>query len=386
MRFILFFFLLFTIACTAQNIDHLKVGAECTSSYYSLLGDKNIGLVVNQSSLVNNKHLVDVLLENNFSIERIFSPEHGFRGKADAGEKVNSSIDEKTGIPIVSLYGSNKKPKPDQLAGIDIVLFDLQDVGVRFYTYISTMHYVMEACADKNIPFIVLDRPNPNGDYFDGPVLEPDYNSFVGMHPIPIVHGLTVGELAMMINGESWLSDSLTCDLSVIKMKGWNHSTKYKLPIKPSPNLPNYNSIRLYPSLCLFEPTQISIGRGTYSPFEILGFPNSSIGNYTFTPQSIDGMSKFPKHENVECNGLDLRNSSNQSTFSLDYLLQFYIAYPDKSEFFTNKRFFNLLVGNSSLIQQLKEGKSELEIRASWQDDLSKYSKLRDKYLLYPKE
>ncbi|WP_075602232.1 exo-beta-N-acetylmuramidase NamZ family protein [Saccharicrinis aurantiacus] len=386
MRFILFFLLLFTIACTAQNIDHLKVGAECTSSYYSLLGDKNIGLVVNQSSLVNNKHLVDVLLENNFSIERIFSPEHGFRGKADAGEKVNSSIDEQTGIPIVSLYGSNKKPKPDQLAGIDIVLFDLQDVGVRFYTYISTMHYVMEACADKNIPFIVLDRPNPNGDYFDGPVLEPDYKSFVGMHPIPIVHGLTVGELAMMINGESWLSDSLTCDLSVVKMNGWNHSTKYKLPIKPSPNLPNYNSIRLYPSLCLFEPTQISIGRGTYSPFEILGFPNSSIGNYTFTPQSIDGMSKYPKHENVECKGLDLRNSSNQSSFSLDYLLQFYRAYPDKSEFFTNKRFFNLLVGNSSLIQQLKEGKSELEIRASWQDDLSKYSKLRDKYLLYPKE
>ncbi len=382
---LLFIFFLCTVSCLSQSDEeNLQVGAQQTNVYLPMLQGKNVALVVNQSSLIDHTHLVDSLLTLGVHVKTIFSPEHGFRGNADAGEKVKSSVDSKTGLPIVSLYGNNKKPKPEQLKNIDAVVFDLQDVGVRFYTYISSMHYVMEACAEMGIEFVVLDRPNPNGDYFDGPVLQAKYKSFVGMHPIPVVHGLTVGELAEMINGEGWLKDSVRCRLTVVKMAHYTHDTKYELPIKPSPNLPNYQSIRLYPSLCFFEPTQISIGRGTYFPFQVVGFPNSEVGDFSFTPVSIDGMAKKPKHENEVCTGLDLRKDTFEKGFTLKYLIDFYTAYPDKEAFFTNAAFFNLLGGNGVLIQQIRDGKTEAEIRASWQSDLIEYGLLRKKYLLYP--
>ncbi len=381
----IFVCLLCTLSCISQEeANNIKVGAERTDAYLPLLKGKNVALVVNQSSMINDTHLVDSLISLQVDIRKIFSPEHGFRGNADAGEQVKSSVDTKTCLPIVSLYGNNKKPKPEQLEGIEVVVFDLQDVGVRFYTYISTMHYVMEACAELGIDFIVLDRPNPNGDYFDGPVLQTKYKSFVGMHPIPVVHGLTVGELAEMINNEGWLNEGEKCSLTVIKMQNWTHDTKYELPVKPSPNLPNYTSIRLYPSLCFLEPTQISIGRGTYFPFQVIGFPNSTVGDFSFSPKSIDGMAKNPKHQDEICTGLDLRMDTLASGFSLKYFMEFYKAYPDKEAFFTNPSFFNLLAGNGTLIQQIKEGKSEAEIRASWKQDLQEYGQLRKKYLLYP--
>lgn len=368
-------------SCTkAQDV---KVGAEQMEAYLPLLQNKNIALVVNQTSMVKQTHLVDTLISKGANIKQIFAPEHGFRGEADAGEVVKNGKDLKTGIDIVSLYGKNKKPSIEQLQDIDLVIFDIQDVGVRFYTYISTMHYAMEACAENNIPFLILDRPNPNGHYIDGPILEPEYNSFVGMHPIPVVHGLTVGELAQMINGEGWLKDKIKCELHIIPVKGWIHSQAYELPVKPSPNLPNATAINLYPSLCFFEPTVISIGRGTLFPFQAIGTPFQETGEFSFTPISTPGMSKYPKHENKVCHGLDLRTSPPLSQINLEYLISFYQNHHQKEDFFTNPDFFNLLAGNKTLQEQLKTGATCQEIRFSWKSGLENFRKTTKKHSLY---
>lgn len=352
---------------------------------FTFFKGKKVGMLVNHTSLIDDRHLVDSLLSRGIYIHTIFAPEHGFRGTADAGEHVKTGVDPKTGISIISLYGANKKPLPDQINDLDVVLFDIQDVGVRFYTYISSMHYMMEACAEHDVKFIVLDRPNPNGDYFDGPVLENDFHSFVGMHPIPIVHGLTVGELAQMINQEGWLSGGKKCDLEVIKVKNYSHQMPYPLPVKPSPNLPNALSIRLYPSLCFFEATEVSVGRGTHMPFQIIGYPDSIFGTYIFTPRSIDGMSKNPIQLDRVCYGVDLRNvETTNHRFTLKYFLDFYNKPGYAEALVTRERWFNLLAGTDRLLQQIKSGASEKEIRASWEPELAAYKILRDRYLLYP--
>lgn len=358
----------------------LILAAERFGKYLSILENKNVGLLVNPSSKIGNTHLVDTLLALGVKVKKVYAPEHGFRGKADAGENVDNEIDSKTGLPIISLYGNNKKPTPEQLADIDVLIFDIQDVGVRFFTYISTMHYAMEACAENNKKFIVLDRPNPNGDYVAGPVLQKGFESFIGMHPIPVVHGLTVGELALMINGEKWLKDSLICDLKVIRMKNYYHKKPYLLPVKPSPNLPNHQAVRLYPSLCFFEGTLMSVGRGTDFPFQVIGYPDSTMGNFQFQPRSIEGMSKYPLYEGKLCFGEDFRKVKN-TTFSIGHLIDFYQKFRDKNKFFTN--FFNKLAGNSVLQEQIKQGMTEDAIKATWQADLDTYKKIRKKYLLY---
>lgn len=357
--------------------------AECLKDYLPILDNKKVGLLINHTSMVEDKHLLDVLLENGIDIEVIFAPEHGFRGKADAGEKVNDTIDAKTNIPIISLYGKNRKPTDDSVSGLDIVIFDVQDVGVRFYTYISTMHYMMEACARNNILFLVLDRPNPNGDYIDGPILEEEFKSFVGMHPIPVVHGLTPGELARMINGERWLNDSLKCQLKVIPVKNYSHKMSYRLPVKPSPNLPNNLSIRLYPSLCFFEATEISIGRGTYFPFQVIGYPDSTFGSFSFTPASIEGMSKYPKQENKKCFGNDLRNESLNHKMILRYIIDYYRKWKSSEPFFSRSRWMDLLSGTDKLRKQIESGMSENAIKETWKAELEKYKNIRKKYLIY---
>jgi uncharacterized protein YbbC (DUF1343 family) len=363
--------------------EKLATGADQLDKLLPLLKDKRVALLVNNTSLIGKSHLADTLLDSGVIIKKIFAPEHGFRGTSDAGEQVKDGVDVRTGIPLISLYGKNKKPTSEQLQDIDIVVFDIQDVGVRFYTYISTMHYVMEACAENNKILIVLDRPNPNGSYIDGPVLEPEFRSFLGMHTIPLVHGLTVGELAQMINGESWLADQRKCLLKVITMLHWTHSDSYSLPAKPSPNLPNDQAIRLYPSLGLFEGTVISVGRGTEMPFQILGHPDLQNMPFEFTPVSIPGMSKNPPHENKICHGIDLRSISFEPHLTLKYLLDFYQAFPDKNKFFDNAS-FDKHMGTSKMRQQIVSGLKEDEIRASWQPDLEKYKHIREKYLLYP--
>ena len=376
------------VGCTSfhQVEAQITPGANCFSEYIHLLKNKRVALLVNHASVVDDVHLVDTLLSYDISITTIFAPEHGFRGTKDAGENISDQIDLKTGIPIVSLYGDNKKPSPKQLSNVDLVIFDLQDVGVRFYTYISSMHYMIEACAENGKSLIILDRPNPNGDYFAGPILQPKYKSFVGMHPIPVVHGLTVGELSNMINEEGWLKEDLRCHLKVVKVKNWNHDSVYVLPIKPSPNLPNHNSIRLYPSLCFFEATNVSIGRGTYFPFQVIGFPDKEAGEFSFTPVSIEGMAKKPKQKDIKCYGIDLRNHKDQNKLDLSYFLSFYNAYGTHSQFDLNDRWFNLLAGNSQLLKDIKAGLSLEDIEKGWQDELRTYSILRDKYLLYQKE
>ena len=374
-----------SMACqvkTETSQQPLTIGAALFESYLPLLNNKNVALIVNQTSMVGNTHLVDTLISREINIVKIFAPEHGFRGSADAGEHVEDGVDVKTNIPIISLYGNHKKPTEDDLANIDIVIFDIQDVGVRFYTYISTMHLAMEACAEQSKKFIVLDRPNPNGHYIAGPVLDMKFKSFVGMHPIPIVHGLTIGELAQMINEEKWLSNSSNCDLSVIKMKGYTHNTKYKLPVKPSPNLPNSRSIDLYPSLCLLEPTVMSIGRGTTFPFQVVGYPDSTYGDFRFKPVSIIGASKYPKHENKDCYGEDLREAPSDTKFSVSWLIKYYNEYSD-STFITSESFFDKLAGGSSLREQLQKGLTLEEIEESWRVELNKYEQLRQKHLLY---
>ena len=307
------------------EIKRIIVGAERSELYLPFLKDKRIALVVNQTSMVDTMHLVDFLLSKNINVKKIFAPEHGFRGNIDRGKHFNNNIDKKTGLPIIAMYGKNRKPKAEQLKDIDVVVFDIQDVGVRFFTYISSMHYVMEACAENNKKVIILDRPNPLGDYVDGPVLKPKFKSFVGMHQIPVVHGLTIGELALMINEEGWLKNGVKCDLEIIKMQNYNHSIHYYLPIKPSPNLPNDISIRLYPSLCFFEATNVSIGRGTKFPFQVIGYPNKKFGNFTFTPKDIPGMQINPLHENEVCYGINLQNSNPDTIyFSLKYIIVLY--------------------------------------------------------------
>lgn len=366
--------------------EPIKVGANQTANYLKLLQGKRVGVVGNQSSVIfNNKgytHLVDSLVSLNIDVKKVFSPEHGFRGTADAGEKIQDGLDAKTGLPIVSLYGDNKKPKPDQLKGLDILVFDIQDVGVRFYTYISTLHYVMEACAEANIPLLILDRPNPNGHYVDGPILEKANTSFVGMHPIPIAHGMTIGEYAKMINGEKWLKNGVQCPLTVIPIENYTHQMAYSLPIKPSPNLPNDQSIALYPSLCFFEGTNVSVGRGTNKQFQIFGSPelDKNYFDFSFTPQPNEG-AKTPPQQGKLCYGTDLSQSIVKPGLNLQYLIDAYTHTANKSKFFNS--FFVKLAGTSKLQEQIEKGLSENEIKASWTKGLNDFKQVREKYLLY---
>jgi uncharacterized protein YbbC (DUF1343 family) len=370
-------FLLITTFSLAQP----KTGAEQIESYLPLLINKKVGLVINHTSLVGNTHLLDTLLRLKVNVKKIFAPEHGFRGNADAGAEVNNEIDPQSKLPIISLYGKNKKPTSEQLSDIDILIFDIQDVGVRFYTYISTLHYVMEACAENNKFLLILDRPNPNGMYTDGPILQGELQSFVGMHPIPVVHGLTVGELANMIVGEAWLKTTKKLKFKVITCQNYTHLDKYSLPVAPSPNLPNDLSIALYPSLCLFEGTPISVGRGTPYPFQVIGAPTSVLGSFTFVPKSTMGKASQPLYQDQLCFGLDLRNNQPEYQFSLKYLIDFYHLYPDKEKYFTP--FFDKLIGNPNIKNLIKEGKSEENIRKTWELELKEYKKLRKKYLFY---
>lgn len=365
----------------------LRIGAERIDVITRLLEGKRVGLVVNQTSIIEktHTHLLDTLLSIGIDVRKVFAPEHGFRGTADAGQEIKDSRDVKTGVPIISIYGKNKKPSADQLADLDILVFDIQDVGARFYTYISTMHYVMEACAENHKPLVVLDRPNPN-DFVDGPVREESQRSFVGVDPLPILHGLTVGELAWMINEEGWLESTPdTCQLRIVKMENWKHGDPYWLPVKPSPNLPNDQSIRLYPSLCFFEGTNISVGRGTYYPFQMLGAPDKRYGEFSFTPQSLPGFDTNPLHKDKTCYGVDLREYPFEGGLSLRFLLDFYEKADYKQAFFFSRpQWFDLLAGTKELRFQIIRGLSEEEIRASWQPELEQYKAKRKKYLLYP--
>jgi uncharacterized protein YbbC (DUF1343 family) len=364
-----------------------KPAAEDLSRYISHLEGKKVGLTANHTTLVgNNEHLLDILLKNNINVVKIYAPEHGFRGTAGAGEIVNHSKDQRTGIPIISLYGNNKKPSKEQLKGIDCMVFDMQDVGARFYTYLSTMHYIMEACAENGIPLIVLDRPNPNGFYIDGPVLESECKSFIGMHRIPVVHGMTLGELALMINSEKWLAEGRKCKLTVIPCIDYTHKSKYRLPVPPSPNLPDMQSVYLYPSLCLFEGTPLSVGRGTDFPFKVIGHPgfkNNKKYSFSFTPVTSDGKIK-PLFEGQTCYGKDFRNldMNNISEINLEWIIEVYNDYNSKKDFF--KPIFRKLAGNNNLQKQITERKTVEEIRQSWQKDLDEYKAKRKKYLLYP--
>jgi len=370
---------------TIKTIDDLKIGSYRTSEYLPLLKGKSVAVVANQSSFIKNTHLVDSLLSLKISIKKVFGPEHGFRGIVDAGEKVKSEKDAKTGLNIISLYGKNKKPSAEQLKDVDIVIFDIQDVGVRFYTYLSTLHYVMEACAENNKQLIILDRPNPNGYFIDGPVLETNYKSFLGLHPVPLVYGLTIGEYAQMINGEGWLKDGIKCNLKIITIENYTHNDFYELALKPSPNLPNMSSVYLYPSLGLFEGTVVSVGRGTDLPFQVIGHPTLEKWNYTFTPSPKTGATE-PKYNGQLCKGYNLSDFGNDfiknyKQVYLFWLIGIYQNTPDKTTFFDQN--FNYHAGNATLQQQIKEGKSEAEIRKTWQADLNKFKTIRKKYLLY---
>lgn len=380
---ILFFLLVSLFSFQFVQAENLRCGADRPELYLSRLKNKRVGLVVNQSSMVGQQHLLDFLLEKHVRVRTIFCPEHGFRGDADAGELINDEKDSQTGLPVISLYGKNKKPDEHQLKGLDVLVFDIQDVGVRFYTYLSTLHYIMEAAAEQRLEVLVLDRPNPNGDYVAGPVLDPAFRSFVGMHPIPVVHGCTLGEMALMINGERWLKDSVVCELSVIPVAGYTHRMRYSLPVKPSPNLPNDLSIRLYPSLCFFEATQMSIGRGTSFPFQVVGYPDPKMGNFQFTPQSIPGMAKEPKHEAKTCFGADLRNSPADEYFNLNLFLEYYHKFQEEGDFLDRPEWFNLLAGTDSVLTLIRQGADWPALEASWQPALEKYKDMRKKYLLY---
>jgi uncharacterized protein YbbC (DUF1343 family) len=378
------FLLMLTVwACTSQGQPTvMQTGADQMPAVLQALQGKRVALMVNQTSRVGKAHLVDSLQASGISIVKIFAVEHGFRGQADAGEVVKNSTDAQTGLAIVSLYGSNKKPSAQHLSDVDIVVFDIQDVGARFYTYISSLHYLMEACAENNKPLMILDRPNPHGGYIDGPILQKEFKSFVGMHPIPVVHGMTIGEYGQMINGEGWLTGGLSCPLEIIKLKNWKHTDAYSLPVRPSPNLPNDQSIALYPSTCFFEGTALSVGRGTQHPFEWVGHPDLKQYKFQFTPISIAGMAKQPPLENQVCYGLDLSQAKTKQQLDLSYLLELYQAFPQKAKFFL--KYFNTLAGNSELQEQIKRGHSEAVIRASWQPGLQAFQKTRAKYLLYP--
>lgn len=377
-------------------LNEIKTGADNWKVYLPILKTyKNIGVVANQSSLVDLNlekeqkyhpsssktiHLVDWLIENKINVSSIFAPEHGFRGTADAGELIKNGKDTKTNLPIISLYGNNKKPKPEQLKNIDIIIFDLQDVGARFYTYISSLHYVMEACAENNIPLIVLDRPNPNGGIIDGPILEPEFKSFVGMHEIPVLHGMTIGEYAKMINGEKWLKNNIQCDLRVIPCLHYNKNIPYSLPVKPSPNLPNTQAINLYASLCFFEGTNVSVGRGTDKQFQIYGSPYLPKSSFNFTPKPNEG-AKDPLYNGKTCYGEDLTKIEKINQLELKWLIKAYNQTSDKSKFFNS--FFTKLAGTKKLQQQIESGQSEAEIKKTWEKDINSFKKMRASYLIY---
>jgi uncharacterized protein YbbC (DUF1343 family) len=375
------------ISCKEKKNEALAIlpGAERLEKYEDRLRGKNVGVVANHTSLIGNTHLVDSLLGLGVDIQKIFCPEHGFRGKADAGETFGDDIDSRTGLPVISLYGRNKKPERDDLQGLDIMVFDLQDVGVRFYTYLSTMHYVMEACAESGLPLLVLDRPNPNGFYMDGPVLEKEHTSFVGMHPIPIVHGMTLGELARMINGEGWLGAGDTCQLQVLACQHYSRDARYILPVRPSPNLRDARAIYLYPTLGLFEGTVFSVGRGTPFPFQVIGHPGYPDTSFSFVPEPSPG-ARYPKLEGATCYGMDFRDLpldtlANWQRVNLELILEGYRAFPEKEKFFIP--FFEKLAGTSSLRQHIQSGLSASEIRASWQPALGAFQEKREKYLMY---
>lgn len=370
-----------TIVINNTNALNFGTGADNFDGYSRLLKNKKVGIVTNQTGILFNKtHLVDFLVSKNINLQKIFAPEHGFRGTADAGELLSDGKDTKTGLPIVSLYGDNKKPKSEQLQGIDVMIFDLQDVGVRFYTYISTLHYVMEACAENDIPLLILDRPNPNGNIVDGPILEKEYSSFVGMHPIPILHGMTIGEYAQMINGERWLKDSIQCDLQVIACSAYNKKIPYSLPVKPSPNLPNDQAVNLYPSLCLFEGTNVSVGRGTDKQFQIYGSPYLPNIDFCFIPKPNFG-AKDPLYNGKDCYGEDLSAIPKINRLELKWLIKAYNETEDKSKFFHS--FFTKLAGTKKLQQQIEAGMAEDDIRTTWQKDLEDFKIMRNKYLIY---
>jgi len=394
------FFYFLTISCNAQKVSSKEkpdiiVGANQLDKYIDLLKGKNVAVVGNNTSVIfkkgksnsNYAHLVDSLLTLGIKVTKGFAPEHGFRGAADAGEIITDYKDEKTGVSVVSLFGDNYKPSPSNLKNIDVVVFDIQDVGVRFYTYLSTLHYVMEACAENGIPVIVLDRPNPNGHYIDGPVLEEQSKSFVGMHPVPIVYGMTIGEYAKMINGEKWLKNGVRCDLTVIPLKNYTHNSTYSLPLRPSPNLPNDKSINLYASLCMFEGTNVSCGRGTEMQFQIFGSPYLPKDNnkFTFTPQPNYG-SKTPLNMNQECYGLDLSKTENLSSLNFKWLIDAYNSTANKDKFFREGGSFNRLAGTKKLKEQIEQGLTFEEIKATWQKDLTTFKKVREKYLIYKSE
>ncbi len=364
----------------------IKTGSERTEMYVSKLANKRVAICANQTSTINQTHLVDSLLSLKVNIVKVFSLEHGFRGDTEAGKTINESMDEITKLPIVSLYGKSKKPSVADMTGVDVVIFDIQDVGVRFYTYISSLHYIMEACAENNVELIVLDRPNPNGYFVDGPVLDMKYSSFVGMHPVPIAHGMTIGEYARMINGEGWLAKNEKCKLTVISVYNYNHTLKYQLPIPPSPNLATMEAIYLYPSLCLFEGTSLSIGRGTNKPFEVVGHPDLTIGDFYFTPKSIPGKSENPPLMDKKCRGFELSQMSQavlkmNNEINIFWLIDTYKNFHNKKMFFND--FFVKLAGNPVLRQQIEKGVSEDEIKKSWSADIEKFKKIRKKYLLY---
>lgn len=395
------FFLLLIVSCGAQKgqeksstikadeilintekSKEIKTGADNYDAYLPLLKSKKVGIVTNQTGILSNKtHLVDYLLEQKIDLKKIFAPEHGFRGTADAGEHIVDGKDTKTGLPIISLYGDNKKPKVEHLAGIDVLVFDLQDVGARFYTYISSLHYIMEACTENNIELIILDRPNPNGNIVDGPLLEKEFTSFVGMHPIPTLHGMTIGEYAKMINGEKWLKNGIQCDLKIVSCLNYSRNMSYSLPVKPSPNLPNDQAINLYASICLFEGTNVSSGRGTEKQFQIYGSPYLPKSGFSFTPVPNFG-AKDPMHKNQLCYGEDLSAIPKVTQLELKWLIKAYNTTSDKSKFFTP--FFTKLAGTKKLQQQIEAGVSEKEIRKSWEKDLNNFKQMRKKYLIYP--
>ncbi len=382
-------FSLSTIACSAQtsrtkSVPAIQTGADQMGQYLPVLQGKRVGLVVNHTSRVGGSHLVDSLIARGVTIKTIFAPEHGFRGEATDGEEISSSRDARTGIMITSLYGKNRKPTPQQMDSVDIVLFDIQDVGARFYTYTSTLHYVMEACAESKKQLIVLDRPNPNGHYVDGPVLDPKFKSFIGLNPIPVVYGLTIGELARMINGEGWLDKRVTCPLTVVPVKNYTHQTPYTLPVAPSPNLPNQQSILLYPSICFFEGTVVSLGRGTDKQFQVIGSPYTKYGPYTFTPVDKPGAVN-PPLEGQLCYGLDLSGVTVQKQgLMLNYFFDFFKRATDKSKFFLATNYIDRLAGTDQLRLQLLAGVPENKIRKSWEPGLNAYKLIRKKYVLYP--
>ncbi len=382
-------FLLLVLAQNCQRDDISPVpGAARYDQYEGLIKDKSIAIATNQTSMIGDIHLLDYLIKNGVDIKRIMNvyvPEHGFRGTASDGEFIENGRDAKTGVPIISLYGNHKKPAADDLKDVDAVLFDIQEVGARFYTYISTLHYIMEACAENKVKCIILDRPNPNGFYVDGNILDTAFSSFVGMHPVPVVHGMTVGEYGMMINGEGWLAGGIKCDLTVIKCLNYDHSVLYELPVRPSPNLPNQTSVCLYPSLCFFEGTNISVGRGTSFPFQVYGSPLLPDKGFSFTPESVPGAVN-PPLLGIKCYGKDLRNAIKEKlvpypALNLTWLIDAYNDYPQKDRFFTS--YFDVLAGGPTLREQIQKGMSSDEIRATWQPGLKRFSRVREKYLLY---